>query len=105
MKYYLSGAITSQSDFKKYFSRYETQLRAMGITDIFNPAAKDWPEYVRWDVCMKYDIKILADCDCLILLPNWKKSRGAKVETYLCKKLGIRVVKYHNFIKELIHAS
>ena len=102
MKYYLSGAITSQPDFKDYFRKFEEELRYWGVTDIFNPAATDWPKDVRWEVCMKFDIKILVDCDCMVLLPNWKKSKGAKVEIYLCKKLGIRIVKFNDLMKEII---
>jgi len=101
MKYYLSGAISSQPDFKVYFKKFEDELRFWGIKDIFNPAAIDWPENVKWEVCMKYDIKILMDCDCLVLLPNWRKSRGAKLERYIGKQLGIRVVKFYDLLKEI----
>jgi hypothetical protein len=102
LKYYLSGAITSQPEFRKYFKEYEDELRHWGVTDIFNPAATEWPKDVRWEICMKFDIKILLDCGCLVLLPNWRKSKGAKVETYLCKKLGIRVIKFHDLVRELM---
>ena len=103
MKYYLSGAITSQPEFKKYFKEFEDELRHWGATDIFNPAAIDWPQDVLWEVCMKYDLKFLMDSDCLVLLPNWRKSKGVKVEIYLCKKLGIRIVKFNDLVKELLH--
>ena len=102
MKYYLSGAITSQPEFKKYFKKYEDELRYWGVNDIFNPAATDWPENVEWEDCMKFDIKYLMDSDCLVLLPNWKKSKGAKLEIYLCKKLRIRIMKFHDLIRELM---
>ena len=103
MKYYLSGAITSQPDFKNYFKKYEDELHYYGIKDIFNPAATHWPKDVKWEVCMKFDIKILMDCDCLVLLPNWEKSKGANLETYLCRKLGIRIIEYQDLIEELMH--
>jgi hypothetical protein len=102
LKYYLSGAITLQPDFKAYFKNYEEELRHWGIIDIFNPAATNWPQDVKWKTCMKYDLKILMDCDCLVLLPNWHKSKGAKVEINICKKLGIRVIKFHDLIRELM---
>jgi hypothetical protein len=106
LKYYLSGAITNQPDFKIYFKGYEDELRYWGITDIFNPAAIDWPQDVKWETCMKYDLKILMDCGILVLLPNWKKSRGVKLELYVAKVLGIRIVKFTDLIKEaMIYAS
>jgi hypothetical protein len=102
LRYYLSGAITKQPDFKKYFKEYEDELRHWGITDIFNPAETDWPKDVKWETCMKYDLKILVDCDVLVLLPNWKKSRGVKLETRIAKALGIRIVKFSNLLKEAV---
>jgi hypothetical protein len=89
-----------------YFKYYEEELRHWGISDIFNPAAVDWLDGVKWETCMRYDLKILMDCDVLVLLPNWKKSRGAKFEVLIAKKLGIRVVKIHDLIVEaMIHVS
>jgi hypothetical protein len=105
LKYYLSGAITCQPDFKVYFKYYEDELRYWGITDIFNPAAIDWPYDAEWETCMKHDLKILMDCDVLVLLSNWKKSRGAKLEVRIAKELGIRIVMVHDLIKEAIIAS
>jgi hypothetical protein len=102
LKYYLSGAITDQPDFKAYFKKYENELRSYGLTDIFNPAETVWPSDVKWETCMKYDIKILMDCDCLLLLPNWRKSKGARVERNLCKKLKIPVMGIDYFVNYFI---
>jgi len=103
VRYYLSGAITKQPDFKKYFKDHEDELLYWGINDIFNPASTAWGEKAAWETCMKYDIKKLVDCDCLVLLPNWKKSKGAKVEIYLCKKLGIKIIEFRDLMRELIN--
>jgi len=114
LRYYLSGAISSLiekgKDFRAYFKEYENELIHHLTTPqddfIFNPADTDWPEDVKWERCMKFDIKYLMDTDCLVLLPNWKKSKGAKLEVYLCKKLKIRIVKLNDLIRELmINAS
>jgi hypothetical protein len=106
LKYYLSGAITNQPDFKVYFKGYEDELRHWGIFDIFNPATVDLPEDAKWETCMKYDLKFLMDCDVLVLLPNWKKSRGVKLELHIARALGIRIVKFTDLIKEaMIYAS
>jgi len=102
LKFYLSGAITSQPDFKTYFKNHEDRLRHWGITDIFNPAEIDWPQDVKWETCMKYDLKILVDCDVLVLLPNWRKSRGAKLEIRIAKALGIPIVKFNDLIMGVI---
>jgi hypothetical protein len=105
MKYYLSGAITGQPDFKNYFKNHENELRHWGIFDIFNPAATSWPEGVKWEICMRYDLKFLVDCDVLVLLPNWKRSRGATFEVFVAKALGIRIVTFEDLIKGAVIAS
>jgi hypothetical protein len=105
LKYYLSGAITYQPDFKAYFRKYEDELRHWGINDIFNPAEIEWPENVKWETCMKHDLKILTDCDILVLLPNWENSRGAELEVHVARKLGIWVVNVHDLLKEAVIAS
>jgi hypothetical protein len=105
LKYYLSGAITKQPDFKKYFKDCEDELRGWGIFNIFNPAATDWPQDVKWETCMRYDLKNLMDCDVLVLLPNWKKSRGVALEIHIAKKLGIRIVKFNDLLGSRFDAS
>jgi hypothetical protein len=100
LRYYLSGAITRQPDFKEYFKKYENGLRNRGIADIYNPADADLLK-ASWEAYMKFDIGALLRRGCLVLLLNWRKSRGAKVEVYLCKKLGIRAVKFHDLVQEL----
>jgi hypothetical protein len=101
LKVYLSGAITGQSNCKEYFSKYEAELRCKGVSDIFNPAATTWPQDVKWETCLKYDLKTLVDCDCVVLLPNWSLSRGVQLEIYVAKNLGIRIVEFNDFIQEL----
>jgi hypothetical protein len=105
LKYYLSGALTCQTNFKEYFAKYEAELRYWGITDIFNPAETEWPENVKWETCLKYDLKIFVDCDVLVLLPNWKKSRGARLEVRVAGALGIRIRKIGDLLMEAVIAS
>jgi hypothetical protein len=105
LKYYLSGAITCQPDFKAYFKNYENKLRNLGITDIFNPADIPGLQDKEWETCLKYDLKFLVDCNCVVLLPNWKYSRSVELEVYVAKALGIRIVEVNDFIRELTNAS
>jgi hypothetical protein len=106
LKYYLSGAIAHQPDFKAYFKSYEDELRVWGIADIFNPAAINWPLDVKWEALMKYDLKIFMDCDVFVLSPNWRKSRGVKLEVHVANAQGVRVVKIHDLLRGVvIHAS
>lgn len=41
-----------------------------------------------WEDYMKRDIKWLLECDTIILLPDWSKSKGAIIEAQLAEALG-----------------
>ena len=105
MRLYLSGAISKQPDFKEYFKTYEDELRRRGFNDIFNPASIDCilgkDTRSLWSAYMRYDIEQLMRCDVLVFLPNWRKSKGAKIEINLCKKIGIPVVKFEDAVKKM----
>lgn len=46
-------------------------------------------------VFLKGDLEILRRCDAIYLLPNWKKSQGAKEEYRVAKELGLVVMNEH----------
>ena len=83
-KVYISGQITGldENEYKKLFNEAEDILVAFGY-DPVNPIALDEAEDTTgwtWHDYMKRDIKLLCGCDYIYLLPNWAKSKGAKVE-------------------------
>jgi hypothetical protein len=104
MRYYLSGAITKQPHYKEYFKSYEHRLRVLGCNDIYNPAScvSSWDEALSWELCMRLDIEQLMSCDLLVLLPNWRKSKGAKIEKDLCRKIGIPVLSFAELEERLL---
>ena len=104
MRYYISGAITGQHNYRKFFKDHIKSLKYYGLEgEIFDPTSVKWPKSAAWEDCMKYDIQKLMDCDCLILLPNWEGSKGVEVELYLCKKLGIEVKEFRMLMGELMN--
>jgi predicted kinase len=44
-----------------------------------------------WEDCLKRDLVALTRCDGVAVLPDWKKSRGARLEVYVAKKVKIPV--------------
>lgn len=100
-KYYLSGAITGQTNFKNYFDGFEKQIKKWTDEPIFNPTAIDLGEHALWEDYMRYDLRELMESESLVLLPNWRKSTGARVEVDTCEKLNIPVIKFNNLIREL----
>lgn len=74
---YISGPMTGLPDLNRpAFGRAAAKLRALGLRPV-NPA--NMPEIAGWthEQYMRRDLPILGQCDGMVLLPGWQKSRGA----------------------------
>ena len=91
---YLAGPMSNIKDLNfPLFNAEAARLRALGYT-VVNPAeinggadelvacAAMTPTELKehWRKCMRRDIPALMACDGIALLPNWFKSKGAKLE-------------------------
>lgn len=91
MKLYIAGPMTGYLELNfPAFHAEAARLRAMGF-EIVNPAEINAGANAQWLECMRADIKQLVDCDGVALLDGWAKSRGASIEQYLARALGLRV--------------
>ncbi len=98
LKYYLAGPMSgiNQLNFPLFFA-VATRLREQGF-DIVSPAELDDPEVVEaalkskgeytgrgtWGDFLSRDVKLIADdVQGIIFLPDWSKSRGARLEAYV----------------------
>jgi hypothetical protein len=46
---------------------------------------------MEWSKAMRMVLRAMLLCDGVSLLPDWKKSKGAKIEARLARKLGMDV--------------
>lgn len=91
---YLAGPMSGIKDLNfPLFNAEAARLRALGYT-VVNPAeinggadelvacAAMTPAELKahWRKCMRRDIPAMMACDGIALLPNWFKSKGAKLE-------------------------
>lgn len=93
MKVYISGPMTGLPNFnREAFDVAAVDLEAMGY-QVANPASVSI-ENGTWGQYMREDLVMLLRCDAVLALPGWRKSRGARIEIGLAKKLGMRIYDY-----------
>lgn len=92
MKVYISGMITGLpiETARANFARAEAELSARGFT-VINPTKNGLNVESSWNDHMKADIKLLLDCDTIFMLQDYKQSKGALLEHYIAKELGLEV--------------
>lgn len=92
-KIYISGKVTGLA-----WNEVEDKFRtAAGIVRHHGCLAVVPVHYCRrdwsWQKCMRVCLGLLLDCDKILMLPDWKKSRGAKIERFVAAVCGIPVLK------------
>ena len=92
MRLYLAGPMTNYPELNFPAFHAEAQrLRGLGL-EIVNPAEINCDPNAGWLACMRADIEQLVHCDGVALLPDWDRSRGARIERNLAKSLGLLLV-------------
>ena len=78
MKVYISGPMTGYPDFNRpAFNDCARRLEANGHT-VVNPAT--FPVMKTPKLQMAYDLPLLLECNTIVALPGWNRSRGALAE-------------------------
>lgn len=91
---YLSGKMSGLPNFGvEIFAEAAAQLREAGYT-VFSPAElavqsedKPWTDYMKADL-----VVMLQHCDGVVALPNWRTSRGARMEIFVAYAMGLPVI-------------
>lgn len=93
MKIYISGPITKNPYYRRDFIDAEAMLHGKyRNSEIINPIFLTSVKNGSWDFYMRVCLKALADCDTIYMLRGWWKSRGARLEWLIAKKLNMRVI-------------
>lgn len=93
-KVYISGKVTGLpwEEVEDKFRQAADLVRFHGSLAVvpIHYCRKEW----SWAECMKRCLGLLLECDKVLLLPDWKRSRGAKIEALVAVACGIPVLKY-----------
>lgn len=77
-KVYISGRVSGLTDYYEHFNEAEELLLERGYQTILNPAklpcGMNAADYIR--ICFS----MVDSCDLVVMLENWKQSKGAKLE-------------------------
>ena len=97
-KVYISGQITGLclDECEKIFGEAEEKIKKLGL-DPVNPLKNGLPKAATWVQHMGKDVELLLGCDAIYLLPNWSKSKGAKIELAIALQIGIAVINDSDF--------
>lgn len=95
MKTYVAGPMTGYKDYNfPAFYAKAAEERAKGY-DVINPAELDDADgdLTRpWDFYLRRDLIVLAECNRIVLLDGWEKSKGANLEVHIGRQLGFEIV-------------
>lgn len=86
---YIAGPMTGYVDLNfPAFLAEAAALRSAGL-EVINPAEINVDPSTGWSACMRADIAQLVTCDRIHLLPGWSTSKGASLEYYIGRSLGL----------------
>lgn len=97
--YYLAGPMTGLPEHNyPAFAEAKYELEKMGLR-IASPHDVQFNEpngrgSLPWEYYMKAGLKMMLECDGIIMLPGWVNSHGAKLEFDLACKLSMEVYRY-----------
>jgi hypothetical protein len=89
-KVYIAGKVTGEkyADCVRKFNRQSEILRNQGYI-VVNPMELV-PKDTNWKTAMQLCIHELIECDAYYMLPDWRNSRGAKIERQIAQELDLQ---------------
>lgn len=91
MKLYIAGKISGlpQKEYLKNFERAEKLLKKLGH-EVINPTKLPHNHDKSWESYMKEDLAEMLKCDAVVLLHNWRDSKGAQIERKIASLLNMK---------------
>lgn len=98
-KIYIAGKITGDADYVVKFRAGVLHVLRLGweYEKVVNPV-NHCKAYWSWWRCMVRCLCLLAGCEWVAMLPDWKESRGARIEHRVARMLRKNIL-YINYLK------
>jgi len=94
---YIAGPMTGIADFNyPAFDAAEKELRGLGFAYIINPAntGRRFGMAKSYDFYLRESLRQVLTCEAVALLEGWESSKGAILEYYMAKTLGLPVFRF-----------
>ena len=94
MKIYIAGPITGTDDYEERFNKAEARLKEAGFEPV-NPIGPGLLEGAYYKYYIDRGLRLLMDCDAIIVMDNFETSKGTLLEVQYCKTCGIPVYEFN----------
>ncbi len=92
---YISGKITGDENYKEKFNKAQERINELFPYHSFiNPAEVNLPKCCGWADYMEICLKLLSRCNSIVMLPDFRESKGAMIELQYAKAMGIAIYYY-----------
>jgi hypothetical protein len=103
MKVYISGPITGIKNLNKELFDLCEKVLVDNYHIALNPLkAVPFKDNKTYGQYMREDLKNLLECDAIIMLSDWRKSKGATLELKVAQMCGMRLWKFEDHEIELL---
>lgn len=104
MTIYISGPISGRNmdEVTTHFNEAREVIEQCGHKAV-SPLDNGLPDSATWKEHMKADINMLFDCDAILMLFDWKRSKGARIEHGIATEIGMTVFYSYSALRHLCH--
>lgn len=97
-KLYISAPISGgePEERRKFFAGVARDAAERGWQPV-NPMDNGLEAEAPWEQHMRKDIRMMLECDAIILMSGWQFSRGCRLEEIVAREIGLEVIEHEKW--------